>query len=421
MAKGNQDSDDGGKSKKGFTLPELPFLKKKGAASATEEGSDGSEAAAAPKLRLPAVDIPFVTTFMLIVGVSLGSSALAIRLTMPRQIVVTRPDSGAMEAGRQHNPSGFPDITTGPGVTTSFSDTMERPIVPGSTYVHPQASLIGYIEVGRQGLIAPQASIRADIGKSIVLGDRVCVLDGAIIQALPTQEGGKALIENTVMVNGETYAVHIGDRAVIAPQAQVHGPAVIGPDSFIGMQALVFRSRVGERCVIEPRAAVIGVNVPDGHVVPAGMTVTDQEQANRLPVLAAGHPYADTARLTVKSSIELARGYRALYPLPGVTSDEDALPPLEEEQVAGGGHGGHGNASGHANGEHAEASHEAGHETGHEAGHETTPGHDEKEGAAPVEAGHETGHEAGHEAGHETGHAGGHEESHDAGGHGGGH
>ena len=378
---------------------------------------------------MPAVDIPFVTTFMLIVGVSLGSSALAIRLTMPRQIVVTRPDSGAMEAGRQHNPSGFPDITTGPGVTTSFSDTMERPIVPGSTYVHPQASLIGYIEVGRQGLIAPQASIRADIGKSIVLGDRVCVLDGAIIQALPTQEGGKALIENTVMVNGETYAVHIGDRAVIAPQAQVHGPAVIGPDSYIGMQALVFRSRVGEHCVIEPRAAVIGVNVPDGHVVPAGMTVTDQEQANRLPVLTDGHPYADTARLTVKSSVELARGYRALYPLPGVTSDEDALPPLEEEQVAGGGHGTHGGASDHADGEHAGAGHETEHESGHDAGqeaaHEATPGHGEKEGAAPVETGHETGHAEGHEAGpeggHEPGHAGGHEAGHDAGGHGGGH
>jgi len=163
-----------------------------------------------------------------------------------------------------------------------------------------------------------------------VLGDRVCILDGAIIQALPTREGEKPLIENTVMVNGETYAVHIGDRAVLAPQAQVHGPAVIGPDSYIGMQALVFRSRIGEKCVVEPRAAVIGVNVPDGHYVPAGTVLTDQDAANRLPAITPGHPYADLARQTVRSSIELAKGYRALYPLAGAHAAEDELPPLDE-------------------------------------------------------------------------------------------
>jgi|GEM_PF-1186587 len=416
MAKGKQESGGGGQAKKGFALPELPFLKKMVPAIATEDGEAPPTTA---RVKLPAVDVPFATTFLLIVGVSLGSSALAIRLTMPRQIVVTRPDSGAMEAGRVHNPGGFPDITTGPGVTTSYSDTMERPIVPASTYVHPQASLVGYIEVGHQSLIAPQASIRADVGKSIVLGDRVCVLDGAVIQALPTQEGGKPLIQNTVMVNGETYAVHVGDRAVIAPQAQIHGPAVIGPDSYVGMQALVFRSRVGERCVVEPRAAVIGVNVPDGHVVPAGMVVTDQEQANRLPVLSPGHPYADTARQTVKSSVELARGYRALYPLPGVQVDDDELPPLDDEQP--GSHGtphagaageGHGEATGHdpAAGEgHVGESHAAGGE-GHAAdapaGEHGAP-HGEAAGAHG-EGGHADTGAGGHAEGHAEGHGGGH-------------
>lgn len=414
MAKGKQESGGGGQGKKGFALPELPFLKKKGPATDAEGGEPAS---AASRVRLPAVDVPFVTTFLLIVGVSLGSSALAIRLTMPKQIVVTRPDSSAMEAGRKHNPEGFPDITTGPGVTTSFSDTMERPIVPASTYVHPQASLVGYIEVGHQALIAPQASIRADLGKSIVLGDRVCVLDGAVIQALPTQEGGKPLIENTVMVNGETYAVHIGDRAVIAPQAQIHGPAVIGPDSYVGMQALVFRSRIGERCVVEPRAAVIGVNVPDGHVVPAGMVVTDQEQANRLPALSAGHPYAETARQTVKSSVELARGYRALNPLPGVTVEDDELPPLEDEHGAG-----HGEPHAGAGGDgHADAGHDAAHDAataGHQAGTHEAAGHEAGgETAGHGDAGHETAGGEGHapesggphaEAGHAEPHGGGH-------------
>ena len=50
----------------------------------------------------------------------------------------------------------------------------------------------------------------------------------------------------------------------LAYQSQVHGPAKVGNDTFVGMQALVFRAELGNRVVVEPGAKIIGVKVPSG-------------------------------------------------------------------------------------------------------------------------------------------------------------
>jgi carbonic anhydrase/acetyltransferase-like protein (isoleucine patch superfamily) len=38
----------------------------------------------------------------------------------------------------------------------------------------------------------------------------------------------------------------------------------VDDDVFIGMQAMVFKARIGAGCVVEPAAKVIGVTVPAG-------------------------------------------------------------------------------------------------------------------------------------------------------------
>ncbi len=47
----------------------------------------------------------------------------------------------------------------------------KRPRVPDDSFVHPQAALIGDIEVGHECLIAPGVSIRADFGP-VIIGNR---------------------------------------------------------------------------------------------------------------------------------------------------------------------------------------------------------------------------------------------------------
>lgn len=296
-------------------------------------GKGGKKGFKLPKLKLPKVQLPkipaerlarlrpngldatFVMAMLLVGGVSAGSAAIAMRFAMPQQIVIQRPADEDQQHGRIFNPKGFPDITTGPNVTTDFGLAMERPVISETAYVHPQASVVGFVTVGEHVYVGPQASIRADEGKSIAIGNESNVQDGVVLHALPTEEKGQRKVENVVVILGQEYAVYVGDRVSLSPQSQVFGPAAIGDDTWIGMQALVFRARVGNGCVLEPRAAAIGVSIPDGRYVPAGMVVTQQEQADKLPLIDPTYLYKNAGALAVRVHTQLADGYRGLHPL----------------------------------------------------------------------------------------------------------
>jgi carbonic anhydrase/acetyltransferase-like protein (isoleucine patch superfamily) len=63
-------------------------------------------------------------------------------------------------------------------------------------------------------------------------------------------------------------------------QSQVHGPAEVGDDTFIGRQALIFKAEVGDHVVVEPDATIIGVTIASGRYVPALSIVTKQVDAD---------------------------------------------------------------------------------------------------------------------------------------------
>lgn len=65
-------------------------------------------------------------------------------------------------------------------------------------------------------------------------------------------------------VEGEKYSVYIGQCVSLARQSQVHGPAKVDNDTFAGMQALVFRTEMGDHVVVEPGAKLIGAKLPQG-------------------------------------------------------------------------------------------------------------------------------------------------------------
>ncbi len=144
-------------------------------------------------------------------------------------------------------------------VRTSFNPRPAVPDVHPSAYVHPLASVIGAITVGRRVMVSPGASIRGDEGAPIYIGDFSNVQDGTVIHALETSRDGRTVKQHLVEVAGAFYAVYVDVRVSLAHQACVHGPALIGHDTFIGMQALVFNARVGGKCVVEPGAKLLAI------------------------------------------------------------------------------------------------------------------------------------------------------------------
>ena len=116
----------------------------------------------------------------------------------------------------------------------------DRPIIPASAYVAPEATLIGKVSLGENASIWPGATIRAD-NDAITIGNRSNVQDG------------------TVMHTDRGFPLTVGDNVTIGHQAALHG-CTIGDGSLIGIQAVVMNGAfIGKDCLVGA-----GALVPEG-------------------------------------------------------------------------------------------------------------------------------------------------------------
>jgi carbonic anhydrase/acetyltransferase-like protein (isoleucine patch superfamily) len=201
-----------------------------------------------------------------------------------------------------------------PNVKTSFTKHLEYPEVNPTAYVHPLASVIGSVYLGKRVMVSPCASVRGDEGTPIYIGDNSNVQDCCVVHALETWESGHEVSNNLFTVNGQKYAVYLGKNVSMAHQSQVHGPAVVGNHVFVGMQALVFKAAIGSHCVIEPGAKVVGVKVPDGRYVPMGTVLNKQVNADNLPEITDDYPFKNLNSGVVHVNVQLADGYNGKLP-----------------------------------------------------------------------------------------------------------
>lgn len=195
-------------------------------------------------------------------------------------------------------------------VITDFSGKVSEPVIDPTAYVHPLAAVIGNVTLGKNVMVSPFAAVRGDEGQPLYVGDNANVQDGVIIHALETEMNGRPIEKNQVEVDGKKYAVYIGNRVSLAHQVQIHGPAVVLDDTFVGMKTLVFRAKVGRGCVIEPGCILMGVTVADRRVVPAGSVVKTQAQADALPEVTDDYPLKDLNKGVIHVNTGLAKGYR---------------------------------------------------------------------------------------------------------------
>lgn len=192
-----------------------------------------------------------------------------------------------------------------------------RPKIHPTAYVHPTASVIGWVELGREVNVAADTSVRADEGAPFYIGDRSNVQDGVVIHALK---------DKWVMVDGRRWAVYIGPDVSLAHQALVHGPSMIGARSFIGFKAIVHDSIVGEGCFIGLGAVVVGVEIPPGKRVPNGWIVDSPEKVRELPDAQDAHAHFNEDVVQVNRGLVVAYS-RHVGPEPG------GLPPPARPQV----------------------------------------------------------------------------------------
>ena len=172
-----------------------------------------------------------------------------------------------------------------------------RPKIHATAYVHPTASVIGWVELGREVNVAADTSIRADEGAPFHIGDRSNVQDGVVIHALK---------DKWVMVEGRRWAVYIGSDVSLAHQALVHGPSLIGARSFIGFKAIVHDAIIGEGCFIGLGAVVVGVELPPRKRVPNGWVVDTPEKVRELPDVEDAHAHFNDDVVQVNRGLAVA-------------------------------------------------------------------------------------------------------------------
>jgi carbonic anhydrase/acetyltransferase-like protein (isoleucine patch superfamily) len=199
----------------------------------------------------------------------------------------------------------------GKNVKTNFSAKVSEPVIGLGTYVHPLAAVIGNVILGNNVMVSPTACVRGDEGQPLYVGDDSNVQDGVVIHALETEVDGKPVEKNMMEVNGKKYAVYVGSRVSLAHQVQIHGPAVVMDDTFVGMKVLVFKSFVGKNCVIEPAAVLMGVKIADGRYVPVGSVIKKQSEADMLPAITPDYPFKDMNKGVLHVNKALAKGYLA--------------------------------------------------------------------------------------------------------------
>ncbi len=161
------------------------------------------------------------------------------------------------------------------------------PRIHPDAFVHPEATIIGDVEIGALSSVWPGAVLRGDDGP-ITVGERTSIQDGAIIHTW------------------EPHPTRIGSDCVIGHLAHLEG-CIIEDNCLVGSASVVLR-----RAIVSSWSLVgAGALVPPGKVVPGGAqavgvpAVIKEGRADRADI-------ADSAQRYVERVHRYKAGLRAL-------------------------------------------------------------------------------------------------------------
>ena len=146
------------------------------------------------------------------------------------------------------------------------------PKIHETAFVHPEAVIIGNVEIGAESTIWPGAVLRGDDGK-IIIGARTSIQDNSVIHTTPTDPtivGDDCvighivhleccIIENGAQVSSGAVVLHrvrVGSGAIVAANAVVLNDQIVPPGALaVGAPALIKEGRA-RQADIELGAAI---------------------------------------------------------------------------------------------------------------------------------------------------------------------
>jgi carbonic anhydrase/acetyltransferase-like protein (isoleucine patch superfamily) len=155
------------------------------------------------------------------------------------------------------------------------------PRIHPDAFIHPDATIIGNVEVGAFSTVWPGAVLRGDSGL-ITIGTESSIQDGTVIHCIPTQP------------------TSVGDRCVVGHIVHLEG-CTIQSDSLVGNGSVVLHFAVVES------NSLVGSNA----VVPNNMVVPSNSMALGVPAKIREHTVVDGFnQLAVMSYVENGKRYK---------------------------------------------------------------------------------------------------------------
>ena len=295
-----------------------------------------------------AVLVALLTSIVAITTISIqifaNTASAEPQLGQQRQLTTTANNTNNTTNGNNSmlisSPSSAP-MNIRSNIQTDFNPNMTYPRVSKFAYIDPLGLVIGDCEIGKLVLVAPFAVCRGDEGIPIHIGDYSNMQDGVILHALETTSHGKNMDDRRYSAEGSLlkgngsefkngFAIYVGDKVSLAHGVQVHGPAYIGNETFVGMKSFIFNAKIGKRVAVGVSSTITdGVTIPDNKFVPPGTIITTQAQADALPSR-VGSPYEKINSAVLHVNQELAKGYNAQTIQKLATEIEDTL---EQEEM----------------------------------------------------------------------------------------
>ena len=252
----------------------------------------------------------------------------------PQQLNIANNSSNATTATNS-------SINIRPNIQTDFNPNATFPKISKTAFIDPFAVVIGDCEIGKLVMVASFAVCRGDEGTPIHIGNYSNMQEGVILHSLETTSHGKNIDDRRYSAQGSLlkandtsfengFAIYVGDKVSLAHGVQIHGPAYIGNDTFVGMDSLIFNAKVGNKVAIGVSSTITdGVRIPDNKFVPPGSIITLQAQADALPNR-VGSPYEMINNGVLHVNQELAKGYNHQTIQRLATEMEDLL---EQEEM----------------------------------------------------------------------------------------
>jgi carbonic anhydrase/acetyltransferase-like protein (isoleucine patch superfamily) len=114
-----------------------------------------------------------------------------------------------------------------------------EPKIHPSAFIHPDAVVIGDVEIGEESSVWPSAVLRADeVSSRIVVGARTSIQDGTVVHVtdgLDTIVGDECVIGHIVHLEGCTIesGALVGNGAVVLHRAVVRTCSLVGSNAVV--------------------------------------------------------------------------------------------------------------------------------------------------------------------------------------------